>query len=145
MGERANFVDEGFERVQSAYQSVEEEIQKLQKQLQERTEELSDAAEKRFRKISDDVRGYPVVKRAESLADDVSSRLGEQGKKIEQQVTGRLEQLLGALQVASRADIEKLDRKLNRLGRKLNAIDKALAEQEQLKPTPSKPDTAVAE
>ena len=36
--------------------------------------------------------------------------------------------LLGGLQIASRRDVAKLDKKLNKISRKLNALDKAMTE-----------------
>ena len=53
------------------------------------------------------------MKRAQSAANDAS-------KQIEQ----RVDDVLGMLQVASRRDVARLDRKLNQINRKLRDLEK---------------------
>ena len=83
------------------------------------------------------------MQRAESFADDVTKQLESQGRRIEKQLESGIETVLGTFQIASRGAIEKLDRKLNRINRRLKALDKSLSD--KATPTPSKPQTAVAE
>jgi polyhydroxyalkanoate synthesis regulator phasin len=143
MTERASFVDETRERAQSAFHSVEDEINKFQKRIESRTSELNKRAEKRFKQLRSELRKYEVVQRAESFADDVSRQLESRGKRIEKQLETGLETVLGTFQIASRGEIEKLDRKLDRINRRLKALDKSLSR--NAAPTQSRPKTAVAE
>ena len=143
MAQKAGIVDEGVERVQAAFQSVEDEIQKLQKQIQTRSNKLSNAAEKRVKKLRKEILALPAVKRAERARTDITKRWEKQSKQIEKQVEERIDTVLGRLQIASRSDIAKLNKKLSKMNRKLNDLDKAPAKRSR--PTPSKPETAVAD
>ena len=129
MAQRANFVEEGMDRVQSAFQSVEDEVQKLQKQIEDRTNDFNKKAEKRLKRFRKDLKKNDVYRRAESRWEDVSKQLEERQKQIEERVEQGLESLLGAFQIASRGEVAKLDRKLNRINRRLKALDKAISEQ----------------
>ena len=145
--ERITFVEEGVERVQAAYQSMEDELQKIQRQLQERSNEFSEKAEQRMKSFGEELRKYSVVRKAESLRDDVSKEIEKQGRWIEKRVEKSVDSVLDALRLAPRSEIERLDKKLNRISRRLAALDKSIAQAngEELKATPSKPETAIAE
>ena len=54
------------------------------------------------------------MKRAESIADDASRQL-EQG----------VDRILATFQIASRSDLDRIDRKLGKINRKLREIEKA--------------------
>ena len=142
MAERANIVEDSRERVQNAFQSVEDGINKFQKRVEDRTNDLNKKAEKRFKKLEKQVRKYPAVKRAESFLDDVQKEWETQSKRFEKQVESGLESVLGTFQIASRGEIAKLDRKLDRINRRLKALDKSRSSEST--PTPSKAKTAVA-
>ncbi len=143
MSERASIVDESRERVQSAFHNVEDEINKFQKRVEDRTSDFNRKAEKRIKKFQKELRKYDVVQRAESLRDDVTRQLETQGRQFGKQLESGLESVLGTFQIASRGEIDKLDRKLNRINRRLKALDKSLSQ--RATPTPSTPETAVAE
>lgn len=124
MTQRANIVEEGIDRVQSYLRSVEDEIQKFQSQIQERREHFQKKAEKRVKRFQKELTRSKVLKRAESFREDVS-------KQIEKQMEQSLETLLGSLQIASRSEVKKLDQKLNRINRRLRALDKVIEEVEE--------------
>jgi predicted ATP-grasp superfamily ATP-dependent carboligase len=123
MAQRANFVEEGIDRVQSYFRNVEEELQKLQSDLQERRERFQKKAEKRVKRFQKELSKNKVLKRAETFREDV-------GKQIEKQMEQSLETLLSSLQIASRSEVKKLDQKLNRINRKLKALDKVVEDSE---------------
>ena len=82
MGEASsNFVEEGVERVQAAFQSVEEELQKLQKDVEARTKKLNKSAEKQIKKFQREVRKNKLVKRAESMRADWNKEFEKQTKE----------------------------------------------------------------
>lgn len=122
MAQRANIVEESIDRVQSYLRNVEDEIQKFQSQIQERREHFQKKAEKRVKRFQKELSRSKVLKRAESFREDV-------GKQIEKQMEQSLETLLGSLQIASRSEVKKLDQKLNRINRRLKALDRVTEEE----------------
>ena len=72
--------------------------------------------EKRTRKLRSEVLGSPALKRLETLRKDV-----------QQQLTDTADNLLRLLQIASRSDVERIDRKLSQLSRKLREIEEGRA------------------
>jgi hypothetical protein len=138
----ANLVEDGIDRLQSAFQSVEDEFEKVQKRVdrgrkdfekrvktgrkdfeknskkfqkrvESRRRDWEKQTEKRVKSLQDELRKYSLFQQLEELADDASKRF-ENG----------IEQLLGGLQIATRSDIQKLDKKLNTISRKLKTLEK---------------------
>ncbi len=130
MSNRTNFVEESMERVQSAYHSVESEIQKLQKQIEGQRNQLTKRTEKELKRIGKGLRtnSYlkPYVKRAETLRNDVSKQIESRNKAFEKRMEDGVNTLLASLNLASHSEVEKLERKLNRMNKKLNALDKTV-------------------
>ena len=60
MAEQANFMEDGYERVQSAFRSMEDEFQKLQKQIDRRRTTFNKRADKQFKKFSSKFWGYLI-------------------------------------------------------------------------------------
>ena len=87
-------------------------------------EHFQKKAEKRVKRFQKELTRSKVLKRAESFREDVS-------KQIEKQMEQSLETLLGSLQIASRSEVKKLDQKLNRINRRLRALDKVIEEVEE--------------
>lgn len=120
MAQSQSLVEQGVDRVQGALRNVEKEFQRFQKQvvtrrrtLEKRLETRRKSLEKQARKQIKAVRRSDVVKRAESFRSEVGEQL-ESG----------VESLLGVLQIASKSDVERIDRKLNRIARKLRDLEK---------------------
>ena len=132
MSDRTNLVEESMERVQSAYQSVETEIQKLQKQFEKQRVEFTKRTEKEVRRIGKELRtnSYlkPYVDRAQTLRSDVTKQLETRSKAFEKRVESGVATLLDSLNLASRSEVAKLDKKLKRVTKKLNALDKSFTE-----------------
>jgi len=126
----ASFIDEGIDRVQSAWKSVEQEVQKAQKRIENQGQELNKRAEKQFKRLQKDLRTYPSVQRAEALGEDIKSEIDERIDWIGSRVGSSLQSVLGGLQIASQGEIDKIDRKLNRISRRLKALDKAITEKD---------------
>lgn len=110
-------------RINEAVQFVDDEFQRVQKQLRARRRSLERefatrrrTVERRTRKelkrIQSELKKNPIVMRAESVRKDVSK-----------QVESSVDALLGMIQVASRADVQRINRKLNTLNRRLKAIE----------------------
>lgn len=137
MGNQASIVDEGIGRVQSAFESVEESVEKIQKKAGEEVEKLQDKAEKRaseignrarkgVRRVQRELRSNKFYRQAEQRWEEVNKQLEERGKALEARIESGLDSLLGAFQIASRSDVDKLDKKLDRINRRLKALDKTL-------------------
>ena len=57
-------------------------------------------------------------------AEGVRARVGEARGEARQMLVERLESVLGALQIATRTEVEKLDRKLALLNKKVRELEK---------------------
>ncbi len=110
MEQRANFIDEGIDRVQEAWTSVEDEFDKLQKNFEKRRKRFEKQTEKRVKKFEK----TPFGKRVVSFREDA-----------QKQIETNVESILGLFPVASRADVKRLERKITQLTRKVNALEKA--------------------
>jgi len=117
---QANLIQDGIDRVQSAFQSLDKEYRRLQKTADKRRKEFEKRAEKQIRRFQTELRKSPLVKRAEG----VRARVGEARGEARQALADRLESVLGAMQIATRTEIEKLDRKLALLNKKVRELEK---------------------
>lgn len=134
MSEQASFVQDGFDRLEDAYRSIEESVETLQKDLDKRRKKIEkqltsnrknfekrmDTNRKRFeketRKQVAELRKRPLVKKALSFQKDAS-------KQVEERVDAFLE----IFNIASQSDLKKVDRKLAQISRKLRELEKAKA------------------
>jgi len=114
-----NIVGDGIDRIQSAFENAQTEIERVQSDLQSRRKKFEKRAEKEFKRISKQIRKNETVKRAVAFQQDLGA-----------QVEAGLDSVLGNLQIASRRDLDKLDKKLNKISRKLTALDKVLTDRE---------------
>ncbi len=119
-----SLVETGVERVRSVVSLANRRIQKLQKQLDTRRKtvvkelstrrrKLEQRTQKEVERLLTQAQRLPLVKRAAVLREDASRQLE----------TG-VETVLGAFQIASRGEVERLDRKLNQISRKLREMEK---------------------
>jgi len=108
-----NLIQDGIDRVQSAFESLDKEYRRLQKRAEKRRRELEKRAEKRVKQLRADLRRNPVVRRAEDLREDARKRFEDQ-----------VEQLLATFKIATRGEVRKLDRKVTQLSKKLRALEK---------------------
>ena len=108
----------------SPLESAVQSLGKVRKQLRARTREIEKRFEKGRRQIGTrgrrqvesllaEVRKNPVVQRAQTLRKDAERRLE----------TG-VENVLSVLQIASKSDVEKIDRKIRTLSKKLAELEK---------------------
>ena len=121
MAEQATIVQEGVDRVRAAFGTLEDEFERVQRTLRARRRDLEKqlrngrkGLEKRGRKLRSEVLASPTLKRLDSLRKDVQRQLEDAADNF-----------LGVLQIASKADVERIDRKLSALSRKLREIEEA--------------------
>jgi archaellum component FlaC len=109
----ANFIEEGIDRIENAFRSIERDFRRLQKRADRRRRQFERQAEKRVKQIQTDIRNNRVVKRAEDLRSDAV-------KAVEDQVDA----LLSGLRIASQAEVHKLERKVAQLNKKVRELEK---------------------
>jgi hypothetical protein len=126
----STFVQEGFDRVEDAYRSLDRRVQRLQKDLRSRRKAWEKqwtsgrknlekqvrtsrrSFEKHTRRQLADLRKNSIVKRAKALQKDTS-----------RQIESRVGDVLGLFQIASKNDLTRIDRKLNQINRKLRQLE----------------------
>jgi hypothetical protein len=110
-------------RIHEAVQFLDDEFQRVQKELNERRKSLEKefankrkTVEKRTRKelkrFQSELKKNPIVQRAEAVRKDVTK-----------EVETRVDSLLGLMQVASRSDVQRINKKLTTLTKRLKAIE----------------------
>jgi hypothetical protein len=109
----ANFIEEGMDRIEDAFRSIERDFRRMQKRADRRRKLIEKQAEKRVKQFQSDIRKNPVVKRAGDLRQDAV-------KTVEEQVNS----LLSNLRIASQADVRKLERKVAQLNKKVRELEK---------------------
>ena len=109
INEAVQFVDDEFQRVQKELsvrrKSLEKEFETKKKTVEKRTR-------KELKRIQKELKKNPIVKRADEVRKDVTK-----------QVETRLESILRLMQVASRSDVQRINKKLTTLNRRLKAIE----------------------
>lgn len=120
MAQQANIVQEGVDRFRDAFGSVEGEVERIQKQLRARRKSLEKQLntsrrdfDKRARKVRADIRRSSTMKQIERWRKDASKQL-EQG----------VDNILGALKIASKSDVQRIDRKISQINRKMKEIER---------------------
>lgn len=111
---QASFIQGGLDRVESAFKTFEKDFRRLQKRADQRRKQLEKRAEREVRRFQTELRKNPVVKRAQTLGEDARKAASEQ-----------VDALLGTLRLASRTEVERLDRKVGQLNRKVRELEKA--------------------
>ena len=117
----ASFIQEGVGRVQSALKSLDKEYRRIQKQADARLRRVEKRAERQIKRHRSGLARSPLAKRAEV----VRRRVAEARSEAQSVFEGRLAAMLGTLKIATRTEIEKLERKVALLNRKLQELEGA--------------------
>jgi hypothetical protein len=124
MTEQTGFVNDSVERVTSVFRSLDGELRRVQKQLQSRRrtferqlasgrKDIERQTRKQVKRLQSELRKSPLLKRAQTLRSEATS-----------QIDGVVDRVLGALQIATKNDLDRIDRKLTVLTRKLKDLDR---------------------
>jgi hypothetical protein len=109
INEAVQFFDDEFQRVQKELgarrKSIEKEFASKRKTVEKRTR-------KELKRIQLELKKNPIVKRADTVRKDVTK-----------QVETRVDSLLRLMQVASKSDVQRINKKLTTLNRRLKAIE----------------------
>ena len=127
MSQRTQRVNGVRNSLQSTVDNIEREFEKLQKQVRSRGRELEKRFSSERRRLES--RGR---KQLDSVLSELrKNRLAKQARSFRKDATRQLEAgmdgVLGLLQIASKTDIDRVDRKIRRLTKKLDAIVKTKA------------------
>lgn len=125
MAKQANVVQEGVDQIRQVVRRADREIKKFQKQVESRRRTIAKQvttrrrtiekrAQKELDRLQKQIQRQPLVKRAEAIRADAQER-----------IEGAVSTILGSLPIATRSEIERIDRKVSALGRKLKEIEKA--------------------
>lgn len=132
MAEEASIVQDGIDRFRDAFGNIEDEVERVQKNIRTRRRKFEKRVEigrkdfekrvetgrkdfeKRTRKLRTEVRKNPTFKRLDGIRKDATKRY-EEG----------VETLLNTLQVASKGDVKRIDRKISQLSKKLKEMERA--------------------
>jgi hypothetical protein len=123
MAERETLSEATESRINEAVQFVDDEFQRIQRELNARRKSLEKdftarrkKVEKRTRKemkrIQSELKKNPIVKRADAARKDVTK-----------QVESRVDSLLGLMQIAPRSEVQRLNKKLTTMNRRLKAAE----------------------
>jgi len=123
-----SLVDTGVERVRTVVHDANRRIQRLQKQidvrrktvekeLSTRRRRLEQRTQKEVARLVARAQKLPLLKRASALREEAS-----------RQIESGVETVLGVFQIASRGELERIDRKLSQISRKLRELEKGIEE-----------------
>ena len=131
MSEQTSRVREGIERMGSAFERIPSELQRVQRELQKRrrTFERQLAGgrrdlEKRTREIEKRTRKQVQRLRTEIGRIPLGRRVDELRSGAEKALERSVDLFLGVLQIASKSDLERIDKKLGQMSRKLKEIER---------------------
>ena len=122
MAEQASLMQEGVDRFREAFDSLD--LQRVQKELTQRRKRIEKQiasgrrqwerrTRKQVKRVQTELRRNSVVKRAQSFQKDAT-------RQLESGIDG----ILGTFRIASRRDVDRLDRKLGQINRKLKDIER---------------------
>jgi len=130
MAEQASLVQEGVDRFREALDSID--LQRVQRQLNQRRKRIEKQIlsgrrqwEKRTRqqmkRLRTELRNNSIVK--ELSRNALVKRVQALPRSASRQIESGVDGLLAVLRIASRGDLERLDRKLGQISRKLKGIE----------------------
>ena len=127
MAKQASVVQDGVEQVREAVRRVDQQFRRIQKQVESRRRRLAKEvtsrrrliekrAQRELARLQKQIQKQPLVKRAEALRAGATEQI-ERG----------LTTILDVLPIATKSEIERIDRKVSALGRKLKEMEKGQA------------------
>ena len=122
MAEQASLMQEGVDRFREAFESLD--LDRVQRRLNQRRKRIEKQfasgrktwerrTRKQVKRVQSELRRNPLVKRMQSLQKDAT-------RQLESTVDG----ILSSLRIASQRDVDRLDRKLGQISRKLKDLER---------------------
>ncbi len=103
----------GFERFNDALRGLDDQLQELRERFDEQRKKVEGELRKRTDRVREELRGSDVLQRAEQVRKDIGGRV-ERGR----------EQIYDAFGLASKAEVQRINRKLNTIVKKVNELAK---------------------
>ena len=125
MAQQANIVQDSVDRVRDAFGSLEDEFQRVQKEMRKEIKSRRRSIQKQLNTSRKDFEKRTKKLRTEIERNSVAKRVRNLGRDAQKQIEQSVDNILGALQIASKSDLQKLDRKLNQVNRKLKELERA--------------------
>jgi hypothetical protein len=121
MAQQTNLVQDGVDQLRTRIRRIQRQVsarrKALEKQVATRRKALERRAQKEIARVQKEIARQPLVKRAQKQADTL--RAGAQSR-LEAGVAG----VLGAFPLATKGEIDRIDRKLRSIDRKLREMEK---------------------
>lgn len=125
MAQQASAIRDGVDQLRTAVRRVDRQFRKIQRQVETRRKQLGKevtsrrkaiekTAQRQLARIQREIQRQPIVKRAESLRADATRQLGR-----------GVASFFEALPIATRSEVERIDKKIAGLSRKLRELEKA--------------------
>ena len=131
MAEQTSIVRGGLERVSSAFERIPDELQRVQREIQKRRRTLGRQLagsrrdlEKRTRELEKRTRRQVQRLRTEISRVPLGRRVIELRSGAEKILERGVDTFLGVLQIASKSDLERIDKKLGQMSRKLKEMER---------------------
>jgi polyhydroxyalkanoate synthesis regulator phasin len=121
---QANVFEQGFDRFQATFRDVDRQVQRVRRELgkrrrtierdlKRRRTDLEKRATRQLRRMRSELRRNSTYRRAETLQAETRER-------IEQQI----DQVFSSIPVASKSDVEGLEKRIARLTRRVRDLEK---------------------
>jgi hypothetical protein len=131
MAEQTSIVRDGIERVSSAFERIPDELQRVQREIQKRRRSLERqlaggrrGLEKRTRDLEKRTRRQVQRLRTEIGRVPLGRRIDQLRSAAEKTLERGVDTFLGVLQIASKSDLERIDKKLGQVSRKLKEMER---------------------
>ena len=105
--------DRGFERLNDALRNLDDQLQELRERIDDQVQRFESKLQERREEFRAQLSKTALYKRTQQVRKD-----------IEEQVEQRRSQLYDAFGIASKSEIQKLNRKLKTISKKLNELAK---------------------
>ncbi len=121
---QANVIEQGFDRFQATFRDVDRQVQRVRRELgkrrrtierglKRRRTDLEKRATRQLRRVRSELRRNSTYRRAETLQAETRERIDRQ-----------IDQVLSSIPVASKSEVEGLEKRIARLTRRVRDLEK---------------------
>ena len=121
---QANVLEQGFDRFQATFRDVDRQVQRVRRELgkrrrtierglKRRRTDLEKRATRQLRRVRSELRRNSTYRRAETLQAETRERIDRQ-----------IDQVLSSIPVASKSEVEGLEKRIARLTRRVRDLEK---------------------
>jgi hypothetical protein len=130
---RTSVLEDARARIEDAFEGAQRDWKQLRKDADKRRKEIETRVERELKKFRTQLEKSPLAKRAQELREKAEERAEElraelrdsqaakRAEELRDQVQARFGEMLGFAGIATASDLEKLERRVASLARKLDA------------------------